>query len=158
MVTLIEQSKSNLNVFVLDTCSNNSNKSNLHNNADSSKFLSPIKHKADGTLIAFATTTDKTAKNIICQNGLYTKTLVNHLNAPSAEPLRDIFNFTKADVYKISKSKYNGLQDPWTRDNIYSLDKLYFSTPKPSKGQLAECNHLLAINSYAGSDVNAWSI
>ncbi|OAD19223.1 peptidase C14 caspase catalytic subunit p20, partial [Candidatus Thiomargarita nelsonii] len=109
IVQRMEETKNRLNIMVLDACRDNPFKDGSLNR-NLSRGLARAHVQADGMLIAFATSPNKTASDGLAsgQNGLYTHHLLQAIQTPNLK-IEDVFK----QVHKAVKNASNGEQVPW---------------------------------------------
>ena len=105
----METAKNKLNIIILDAC---------RNNPFASKYRSKTRGLAvmdapTGSLLAYSTAPGSVASDGPNRNGLYTHSLLNHLNTPGLN-LIDLFINVRNDVV----TKSNGKQVPWESQSL----------------------------------------
>lgn len=105
----MEESKSRLNIAILDACRDNPFGRSFHS---SSRGLAQI-DAPSGTLIAYATSPGRVADDGGGRNGLYTSELLRALQEPGLK-LEEVFKRVRQAV----RLKTNGRQVPWDASSI----------------------------------------
>jgi hypothetical protein len=117
----METARNKLNIIILDAC---------RNNPFASKYRSATRGLAimdapTGSLLAYSTAPGSVASDGPNRNGLYTYSLLKHLNTPGLR-LIDLFINVRNDVVTVS----NGKQVPWESQ---SLRGHFYFIPTKSK-------------------------
>ena len=116
ILTELADAGNELNMIVLDACRN------FPANWDRSgnRGLSYIGNPPRGSIIMYATAAGATADEGEGRNGLFTSQLLNNL-ANQELNVRDVFDFTGDDVYKVS----GGTQHPAISSNYFLAGSIY---------------------------------
>jgi uncharacterized caspase-like protein len=109
VMTLLEVSKTRLNLVFLDACRNNPYASRSFRSADRglARVVAP-----SGTLISYATKPGSVSADGAGRNGLYTSKLLTQMN--SKQPIEQAIKRVVSEVKKES----NGKQEPWMEGSI----------------------------------------
>ena len=119
----MEESKTELNIVVLDACRNNPFRNLLGFRSYGERGLAPSP-RVRSMLIAYATAPDNVAADGTGRNGTYTKHLLQYLKQPGLS-LPDFFSEVSRAVYQ----ETNGTQEPWV--NFSALPRFCFAGCEP---------------------------
>ena len=101
----MQKSSAKLNIVIIDACRDNPLPANYRS---LSRGLATIK-EAQGTIIAFSTSPNSTAKDSGAgDNSVYTEALLNHLNDSNIE-IEEFFKRVRTTVYNLTNER----QEPW---------------------------------------------
>lgn len=111
----IDESPTQINIFILDACRDNPYASQFTKTRSSniSKGLARVKTTPSGAIIMFATAPGETAEDGIGQNGTYTKALLEHITTPGI----DIHEMNRR-VLKTVYDRTSGQQEPWVEASL----------------------------------------
>ena len=133
LVQDMQQTRSRLNVLILDACRDNPYK---RLKRGGSSGLANV--EAEGFFVAFATAPGKTASDGSGNHGLFTKHFLDNINKPGL-PLREVFHNVRQGVYRES----NREQLPLVRNGI-GMGEFYFTLPneQPKPPSIAAAQQL----------------
>lgn len=123
IIGLMSSCSNRINLIILDSCRNNPYLKELDRSTDFDGLASI--HSPEGTLIAFATSPGKKAKDGIGRNGRFTEAILKHLMTPDL-PVEDFFK----RVRKTLRISTNGEQISWEHT---SLTGDFFFNISPSR-------------------------
>ncbi|WP_415060741.1 caspase family protein [Flavobacterium sp.] len=131
---LIETSKNNLHMVILDACRNNP-----FYTGTKSTSIGLVKMAAPaGTLIAFSTSPNSISiERNNERNGVFTKFLLKNMKTPNL-PVELVFKNTRSDVMKDTSEK----QIPWEESSLFGNHFYFIETEEDSIDKLF-INHLL---------------
>jgi len=122
MLSLLEESKTSMNLVFLDACRNNPFARSFRS---ASSGLARVEAPS-GTLISYATRPGSIAADGDGQNGLYTSQLIQQIELRDV-PIETVLKRVTAGVKRISK----GAQEPWMEGSIEG--DFYFRTTSPEQ-------------------------
>ena len=116
VLSYMERSKSSTNILILDACRNNPFE-RAWSRGIKQRGLAPM-YAPKGTLIAYATSPGQTASDGAGRNGLYTESLLKHIEEENIG-IEDLFKKVRNSVYTFSKGK----QTSWEHTSLTSTFK-----------------------------------
>lgn len=118
IIELMEASKVQIKIVILDACRNNPLPGNFRG---ASTNLAPV-HAPQGTLIAFSTSPGERAEdNGMGRNSIYTGSILKHIDDPDI-PIEALFKQVRISVVTLSRE----LQTPWEHTSL--VGNFYFSS------------------------------
>lgn len=112
-------------ICILDACRNNP----FAMGRGMLRSFAPFNNPPKGTIIAYSTSTDCSAFDGHCSNGLYTQVLKDSMLIPNLK-IEEMFKSVRNKVSEISISQYNEEQLSWEYSSL--VGDFYFSvTPQP---------------------------
>jgi len=115
VLAYMESAKADVNIVILDACRNNPFARTFR---DTKQGLSSIVAPT-GTLVAYSTAPGSVASDGEEKLGLYTKSLLGHMQRPGLK-VEEVFKAVRAEVLK----KSNGYQTPWESSSL--VGNFYF--------------------------------
>ena len=141
----VGESKSQLNVVILDACRNNPYTKILGAKSLGNGF-SPIQIAPSGTIIASATAVGDTASPVGVRNSVYTAHLLQYLREKPNDEIRLLLG----DVGTAVKTATGSDQVPWVSGSIDG--RFYLGTDKPPEQQIPPMNSITASNSLTSDE------
>lgn len=118
VLAYMESAKSEVNIVILDACRNNPFARTFRDTKQGlSSMVAPT-----GTLVAYSTSPGSVASDGNEDYGLYTKSLLGHMQRPGLK-VEDVFKSVRAEVL----DKSQGNQTPWESSSL--LGDFYFHPP-----------------------------
>ena len=109
VLDVMGESENNLNIVILDACRNNPLPRSFRSNSKGLARLDGPK----GTVLGFATSPGSVAADGENDNGVYTESLLKHIETPGIS-IEQLFKKVLQDVDKVT----NGQQTPWTESSF----------------------------------------
>lgn len=119
VLAYMDYAESKVNIIVLDACRNNPFERSWSRSANGNGLA--FMNAPSGSLIAYATSPGTTASDGTGSNGLYTASLLKHMNTPGLT-IEQMFKRVRGEV----EEKSNGKQTPWEST---SLKGEFYFTP-----------------------------
>lgn len=119
-------------ICILDACRNNP----FVQGRGLGTGFTPFENPPKGTIIAYSTSTDRSAFDGQGSNGLYTQVLKDAMLIPNLK-IEEMFKIVRNEVLKISINQYKDEQLSWEYSSL--IGDFYFSvTPQPVNPQIAD--------------------
>jgi uncharacterized caspase-like protein len=121
VLSKMEDARNDMNIVILDACRNNPFARNFRSSSQGLARMDAPK----GSIVAYATAPGELAADGTGRNGIYTKHLIQNIQAPHLK-LEDVFKNVRRAVVMETSNK----QVPWESSSL--MGQFYFSPPKPS--------------------------
>ncbi len=121
VLSKMQDAGNDMNIVILDACRNNPFARNFRSSAQGLARMDAPK----GSIVAYATAPGELAADGSGRNGIYTKHLIQNIQAPQLK-LEDVFKNVRRAVVMETANK----QVPWESSSL--MGQFYFSAPEPS--------------------------